>query len=134
MPIFNDENLENWKEYKKQPKIVFIGHPISGDIRNNVKKILSICKKIHNQQIIPCVPYLVSIQYLNDEIIEDRELGIKANFECFYRKYVDELWLFGNCISKGMKQKIKLALKLGIPIIPKTNKTKKYFKKYGNKK
>ncbi|MBU3964777.1 DUF4406 domain-containing protein [Patescibacteria group bacterium] len=113
---------------KNTKKVVFIGHPISGDIRSNVKKVLDICKKIHNRQIIPCVPYLVSIQYLGDEITEDRELGIDVNLECFYRRYIDELWLFGDRISKGMEQEINLALKLDVPIIPKTNETKKQFK------
>lgn len=109
-------------------KIVFIGHPVAGDVSENVRKILDICKRIHNKKIIPCVPYLVSLRYLNDEIVEDRELGIEANLECFYRGYVDELWLFGNHISKGMEKEIKIARKLNIPIIPKTDGTKKYLK------
>lgn len=113
---------------KNAKKIVFIGHPVAGDISGNVKKILDICKKIHNKKVIPCVPYLVSLHYLNDKIVEDRELGIEANLECFYRGYVDELWLFGDYISEGMKQEIKIARKLNIPIISKTNGTKKYFK------
>lgn len=110
-------------------KVVFVGHPVSGDILRNIKKILDICKQIHNEQIIPCVPYLVSLQYLNDEITEDRELGIEANLECFHRGYIDELWLFGDYISKGMEQEIELASELNIPIVSKTNGTRKYFKK-----
>lgn len=105
-------------------KIVFVGHPVSGNIQENIKKILDICKQIHNKRIIPCVPYLVSLQYLDDEIIEDRELGIEANLECFYRGYIDELWLFGNCVSRGMEQEIKLALSLNIPVVSKTEGTK----------
>lgn len=114
---------------KNFKKIVFVGHPVSGDIRNNIKKILSICKKIHNKEIIPCVPYLVSLQYLDDEIVEDREMGIEANLECFQRKYIDELWLFGDHISRGMEQEINLALTLKIPIISKTKGTENYFEK-----
>ncbi|MFH1175583.1 MAG: hypothetical protein V1698_02585 [bacterium] len=73
---------------KNSKKVVFIGHPVSGDIQENIKKILDICKKFHNKNIIPCAPYLVSLKYLNDEIIEDRELGIEANLECFHRKFI----------------------------------------------
>lgn len=106
-------------------KTVFIAHPISGNVKNNIKKVFDICHKIHTPEIIPVAPYLVSLQYLNDEIKEDRELGIEANLECFRRKYIDELWLFGNKISPGMIQEIKLALEFKIPIIPQTSETKK---------
>ncbi|MEK7558357.1 MAG: DUF4406 domain-containing protein [Patescibacteria group bacterium] len=106
-------------------KTVFIAHPISGDVENNIKKVLDICHEIHKTGIIPVAPFLVSLQYLDDEVKEDRELGIEANLECFRRKYIDELWLFGDQISTGMIQEIKLALELKIPIIPQTPETKK---------
>jgi hypothetical protein len=106
-------------------KTVFIAHPISGDIQANMKRVLDICEHIHTTTVIPVAPYLVSLQYLNDEVVEDRELGVEANLECFHRRYVDELWLFGDRISTGMRQEILLAQELNIPIIPKTEGTKK---------
>ena len=109
-------------------KTVFIAHPISGDISGNVKKVLEICKITHTKEIIPVAPYLVSLQYLNDEVVEDRALGIEANLECFHRRYIDELWIYGNKISKGMIQEIKLAKKLKIPTIPQTKETKAAYK------
>jgi len=115
---------------KNSKKVVFIGHPVSGDVKGNVEKILSICKKIHTKQLIPCVPYLASLQYLKDEVSQDREMGIQSNLECFHRKYVDELWLFGDRISKGMKQEIELALEMEIPVVPKTKGTKEDLKKF----
>jgi hypothetical protein len=110
-------------------KVIFIGHPISGDIEGNVQKVLAICEKIHKDGYIPVVPYLVSLQYLNDTVVEDRELGIEANHECFRRRFIDELWLYGDRISKGMLGEIELAKELGIPIVPKTEKTKDALKK-----
>ncbi|MFC1613387.1 DUF4406 domain-containing protein [Patescibacteria group bacterium] len=104
-------------------KTVFISHPISGDVAENVKKVLDICRNVHNENIIPVAPYLVSLQYLDDNVNEDRELGIDANLECFRRGYIDELWLFGDHISKGMKQEIKIAIELKIPVISKTEET-----------
>jgi hypothetical protein len=108
-------------------KTVFIAHPIAGDIRENVKKVLAICEAVHTKDIVPVVPYLVSLQYLDDTVREDRELGVIANLECFHRKYIDELWLFGDRISEGMKAEVRLAIELGIPIVPKTGETKKLF-------
>lgn len=105
-------------------KTVFIAHPIAGDIAGNMKKVLEICERVHTKEIIPVAPYLVSLQYLRDEVVEDRQLGAEANFECFHRGYIDELWLFGDHISAGMKGEILLAQKLNIPIIPQTNGTK----------
>lgn len=106
-------------------KTIFISHPIGGDVDNNIKKVLKICARVHTKSIIPVLPYLVSLQYLNDEIIEDKRLGIAANLECFRRGYVDEVWLYGDRISPGMKEEIALARKLGIPIIAKTPQTKR---------
>lgn len=111
-------------------KTVFVAHPIKGDVQGNATKVLDICQKIHTETIIPVAPYLVSIQYLNDEIIEDRKLGIEANLEAFHRKYIDELWLFGDHISPGMGQEVLLALKLDIPVIPQTDETKRDFTKF----
>ena len=101
-------------------KTVFIGHPISGDIQGNIKRVLDICEEIHSDEIIPVAPYLTSLQYLDDSVLEDREMGIEANLECFHRRYIDELWLFGDKISSGVKQEIELARELGIPVIAKT--------------
>ena len=81
---------------------------------------MKICAEVHTKEIIPVAPYLVSLQYLDDTIAEDRLLGMEANHECFHRRYIDELWLFGDRISEGVKGEVKLALQYGIPVIPKT--------------
>jgi hypothetical protein len=109
-------------------KTVYICHPIGGDVKNNINKVTEICSLIHDKQIIPVAPYLVSLQYLNDEVVEDRDLGIDANLECFRRRFVDEVWLYGNRISPGMKQEILIAKEYGIPIFAQTPETKKELK------
>jgi hypothetical protein len=98
------------------PKIVYIAHQINGDIKANVKSVLKICKEIHSKEIIPFAPYLVAIQYLDDNVSEERALGIAANRECFKRGIVDEVWLCGSRISEGMRKEIKLAMQHNIPI------------------
>jgi len=111
-------------------RTVFIGHPIGGDIRGNVQKVLKICAEVHTNDIIPVAPYLISLQYLNDEAIDDRELGMEANHECFRRRYVDELWLFGDRISSGMQKEVQLAKEMGIPVVCKTEGTRRDFEQY----
>ncbi len=60
-------------------KTVFIAHPISGAIRGNIEKVLKICEEVHIKDLIPVAPYIISLQYLNDDIVEDRKLGMEAN-------------------------------------------------------
>ncbi len=107
------------------PKTVFIAHPVNGDVKSNVKKVLKICKEAHSASIIPVAPYLGTLQYLDDADAESRQLGIQANMECFHRKYIDELWLYGDYISPGMWQEIQRAMTLGIPIVPQSDGTKR---------
>lgn len=102
----------------KKNKLVYIAHPVGGNIKANIKKILQLCHDIHkkNENIIPFAPYIVALYYLSDKIIEERKLGMLANQEHFKRKTMDEVWLCGPNISEGMKQEIKLAIKYKIPI------------------
>ena len=99
-------------------KLVYVAHQVSGNIEENVKSILRICHNIHKQDtdVIPFAPYLVALQYLNDNITEERNLGIQANIEHFQRKKMDEIWLCGPKISSGMEQEIDLSLENKIPI------------------
>ncbi len=97
-------------------KLIYIAHQIAGDINGNVKAVSQICKEIHTDNVIPIAPYLVAVQYLNDHVEEERALGISTNKEHFRRKVMDEVWLCGPRISKGMEEEIKLGLKYEIPI------------------
>jgi hypothetical protein len=110
-------------------KTVFIAHPISGDVRYNLRRVLDICEAIHRsntdarKKIVPVAPYIGSLMYLDDDVWEEHELGVEASHECFRRKFVDELWLFGDRISAGMREEIELARRFDIPVIPKTKET-----------
>ena len=57
--------------------------------------------------------------------INERKLGIDYSFAYFRRKFIDELWLFGDRVSQGMKDEIEIARQLKIPIIAQTAATKK---------
>ncbi len=106
-------------------KIVYIAHPISGDVQNNLMKITVIVRKLNLQysDVIPFVPYFVDCHALDDYIPKERARGIKNDREFFNRKIIDELWLFGNRISDGMVEEIKLAKINDIPIIPCSKET-----------
>lgn len=110
---------------KPQHKLVFIAHPIRGDIAGNLKKVFAICEQIRKEGHIPIAPYLTLPLHPTDEEMKNRELGVWANLTTFERGYVDEVWLYGDRISDGMKIEVALAEKLGIPVVAKSEGTKK---------
>lgn len=103
-------------------KVVYIAHPIGGDVEGNVKKVLDIVQKLNrsNPNIVPFAPYIVDVQALDDRIPSDRKRGFENN-EALFKKCVDEVWIFGDKISNGMKQEIEWANELGIKVIDYTD-------------
>lgn len=111
-------------------KIAYIAHPISGDIPGNIQRVLAIIKQVNltEANTVPFAPYLPDCQALDDNIPEERERGIRNDIELFNRKFIDELRLYGNKISRGMLEEIKLAWTLGIDVIPCSDGTKKDYR------
>jgi len=109
-------------------KIVYIVHPISGDITENLIKIRQIIREINltEPDILPFAHYFVDCICLNDDIPEERERGIKNDIELMRAGFIDELWLYGDKISTGMGHEIALALELGILVVPKSEGTKSF--------
>lgn len=106
-------------------KIAYIAHPISGDQKRNVKKVLDIIKTINLKEpsVVPFAPYIPDCMVLDDSDPEQRERGIKNDIELFSRDIIDEIRLYGDKISNGMEAEIKLAEQKGIPVIPHTPDT-----------
>lgn len=102
-------------------KIVYIAHPISGDVENNLKDIVRIVRKINldYSNITPLVPYYVDCLALDDSIESERNRGIMNDIRILQKKLIDEVWLTGDRISSGMQQEKLLAEALGIPVINK---------------
>lgn len=103
-------------------KIVYIAHPISGDVENNLKKIIDIIRDINMtcDDVVPFAHYWVDCHALDDTIPEERMRGITNDQEFFSRRFIDELWLFGDRISIGMRAEIEICISLNIPIVFKS--------------
>ena len=99
-------------------KIVYIAHPISGNIKNNLKKVKEIVRGINMQMpdILPFAHYVVDCLALDDDIPEERERGIKNDIALLKAGFINELWLYGSYVTKGMRHEINLANELGIPV------------------
>jgi hypothetical protein len=100
-------------------KIVYIAHPISGDIKGNLEKIRLIVRHINlsNLDVVPFAPYWLDCHALDDTVLQERERGIRNDEEFFIRGVIDELWLYGDRISNGMRHEITKALNCAIPVI-----------------
>lgn len=108
-------------------KIAYIAHPISGDVRGNLRRIAAIGRKINLEEpeVVPFANYFFECYALEDGILEERERGVKNNIALMRKGFIDEIRLYGNRISKGMSREVDLALELGIEVIPMTEATKR---------
>lgn len=106
-------------------KIVYIAHPISGDITGNLEKIRKIVRHINltEPDVVPFAHYWLDCHALDDNIPEERERGIKNDVALMSAGFINEVWLYGDKISMGMKHEIILANSLNIPVIAKTKET-----------
>lgn len=106
-------------------KVVYIAHPIGGDVENNIKKVIAICREVNltEPDVIPFVPYLSDLYALDDANPIERERGMKNGLSLLKKGFIDEIWLYGDRISKGMRAEINLCLEVGIKVICKTEGT-----------
>lgn len=99
-------------------KIVYVAHPIGGDIQNNLADLCRIVRKINleNMDVVPFAPYYVDIVSLDDNVLAERERGIKNNMAILRSGIIQEVWLTGDRISRGMQQEKEFAEQIGIPV------------------
>jgi len=107
-------------------KIAYIAHPIGGDVKNNIDKVIEICREINltEPDTVPFVPYLSDLYALDDNIPNERNRGIKNGLAILDFNIVSEVRLYGNKISFGMRQEINRAIRNGVKVIPMTKETK----------
>lgn len=106
--INNEEKAERKSAFKP---LVYICSPYAGDIENNVNKAKEFCRFTIENNGIPLAPHLLFPQFMNDEITKERNLAF------FFNKVLlgkcNEVWVFGDVISKGMEIEIKKAKRRG---------------------
>lgn len=78
--------------------------------------------------VVPLVPYLADLYALDDNVPNERQRGIKNDIAVLKSGLINEVWLYGDKISTGMQEEIKLAKELNIPIKAMSKETKILFK------
>jgi hypothetical protein len=99
-------------------KIAYIAHPIAGDVKGNIKKIIKIVRDINltKPDVVPFAPYIADVLALDDNKPEERTIGIRNCIKILSSGIISEVWVYGPRISGGMKIELNLALKKGIPV------------------
>ena len=98
--------------------MVYICHPIRGDKTVNIEKIVKIVRSINLflPDIVPLTNYIADCLALDDDVKEERDKGLLNDEAILQSGIVDELWVFGDEISDGMRIEIDVAQRMGIPV------------------
>ncbi len=103
-------------------KKIYVCSALRGDIEENIEKARCYCEFIAREhKVIPIDPHIYFTQFLDDDIAEDREFGLNAGLSLLSE--CDELWYFGDRITRGMTDEICFAMEHHIPVqyIPEHN-------------
>jgi len=105
------EKIQNGEWFMKW---IYIASPYKGDIEKNINNAKKYALFVSKQTFVPVVPHLYLTQFLNDDIEEERNAGLALGLQMLKRCH--EMWLFGDCISEGMRAEIEFAEKHSIPM------------------
>ena len=101
----NGENFMPW---------VYIASPLRGDIEGNIEKAKAYCRFAITKNVVPMCPHIYFTLFLNDNAEVERRIGMILGLQLLKR--CKEVWVFGDTISEGMANEIKIAEKRGIPV------------------
>ncbi len=92
-------------EVKKYKMMVYVCSPYAGDVKGNTERARRYCTWVKNRQCIPIAPHLYFPQFMSEETEREEALynGIVLLGKC------DEVWVFGDRISEGMRAEIEKA-------------------------
>lgn len=115
-PTAYEALLKVEREAKKQPyrPLVFICSPLAGDVERNLQNARRYSSFAVERGVIPFAPHLLFPQFLDDGNEAQRDLGLF--FGLVLMGKCDEVWLFGDCISKGMRLELAKARKRGMTV------------------
>ena len=94
---------------------IYVCSALRGDMESNIQKARVYCEfVVREHAMIPIAPHIYLTQFLNDENAEDREFGLKAGLSLLSE--CDELWYFGDGVTRDMVDAILAAHEKGIPV------------------
>ncbi len=95
-------------------KMIYVASPYAGDVEKNVEFAKAACDYVRRCGFGFFAPHLFYPEFLDDNVPEQRKQGLEMGLSMLTR--CDELWIFGNHISSGMRMELEYASKKGVPI------------------
>ena len=96
-------------------KKVYVCSALRGNQEGNIKLARIYCEYVVREfGHIPVAPHIYFTQFLDDNNSQDREFGISAGLSLLSE--CDELWYFGDRVTREMTNEICFALKYGIRV------------------
>lgn len=92
-------------------KKVYICSPLGGNIEKNLEQVKQYTKYALKCGTAPVVPHFY-VLCLDNNDPKAREIGIAAGLNLLW--FCDEMWIFGDSISEGMKTEIQFCKNLNI--------------------
>lgn len=93
---------------------VYVCSPYGG-LQENYENALEYCKQVAQKGHIPIASHVMLHGILDDDCPFQRKQGLNAGLALV--EIADEVWAFGDRITKGMAGEIAHAGKLGIPVV-----------------
>ena len=94
-------------------KRVYVCAPLGGNIEENLKKVKTYTAYALRCGTAPVVPHFYAL-CLDDSIPKEREIGIAAGLSLLW--FCDEMWVFGDTVTSGMKNEIQFCKNLNIRV------------------
>ena len=99
-------------------KKVYICAPLGGNVTENLRKVRRYTEYVLKCGAAPVVPHFYA-ECLNDSNPEERKIGMTAGLSLLW--FCDEMWIFGDVITKGMAAELQFCKNLNV----KTQKIRK---------
>ena len=113
---------------KGNVKKVFVAHPMRGkDIHINKMEVLRICEEYSSKRVSLYAPYIAKIKQMQSSE-EDQLLSLAEDVQFLLTRIFQEVWLYGDAITPGMREVVLLARRIGIDVVAKTAETKRDLK------
>ena len=94
-------------------KKVYICSPLGGNIKENLQKVKKYTRYALMCGTAPVVPHFYAL-CLNDSIQKEREIGMSAGLSLLW--FCDEMWVFGDKETEGMRAEIQFCKNLNVRI------------------
>ena len=96
-------------------KLIYVCSPYRGDTEANTLFARECCRRVFESGAVPVAPHLYFPQFCNDDDAGERAQGMRYALELL--RSCDEVFVFGDRISEGMRSEIAEAELLAIPVL-----------------